>query len=700
MRKPKLRLDRVRRSRFLPFLAWFPVSRETLRADVVAGVTVALVLVPQSMAYAQLAGMPAHYGLYTAFLPVLVAALWGSSGQLATGPVAVVSLLTAAALTPIAAQGSAQYVALAIALTFLVGCLQFSLGVLRLGFLVNFLSHPVIAGFTSAAAIIIALSQLNKILGVPMPRSEVFLMDVWGVLAQLAGAHWPTVAFGVLAFAAMLAFRRWLPAWPGVLITVAVATAISAAIGFERAASGSVEQLADSEARTLAREYLEAQGRVRQLEEERRTKLAEFARTDRNQPAGSQHAAALNYEIELFGLRIADRNAENRRRRRLLRQLVFERGKDASGNERFFPPGSVVAGDGMRWRIQSLDASGIRFQGGGEVVGRIPAGLPEFRAPPIDLPTIASLLATALVISLVGFMEAISIAKAIAARTRQRIDPNQELLGQGLANLAGSVTQCYPASGSFSRSAVNFQAGARTGLSSVVTAGIVMVTLLFLTPLLYHLPQAVLAAVIMLAAISLIHFDAIRHAWKVQRHDGIASALTFAVALALAPHLDLAILVGASLSILLFLYRSMRPRVAILARSPDGELREATDDELPHDDEIVAVRFDGQLYFANVPYFEDSLLDISARFAKARYVLVVADGINQIDASGEETIRLLVQRLAENRMRLAFSGLKPQVMSVLRATGTLDAIGEGQVFDDAEQALAALGERVKERAPC
>lgn len=699
MRKPKLRLDRVRRSRFLPFLAWFPISRETLRADVVAGVTVALVLVPQSMAYAQLAGMPAHYGLYTAFLPVLVGALWGSSGQLATGPVAVVSLLTAAALTPIAAQGSAQYVALAITLTFLVGCLQFALGVLRLGFVVNFLSHPVIAGFTSAAAIIIALSQLNKILGVPMPRSEVFLADVWGVLLQLPGAHWPTVAFGVLAFAAMIAFRRWLPAWPGVLVTVAIATAISAAIGFERSASGSVEQLADSEARTLAREYLEAQTRVQQLEEERRTKLAELARTDRKQPAGSQHAAALNYEIELLALRIADRNAENRRRLRLLRQLVFESGPDAAGRIGFFPPGSANTGDGMRWRIKTLDANHIGFQGGGEVVGRIPAGLPELRLPPIDLASLASLLATALVISMVGFMEAISIAKAIAARTRQRIDPNQELIGQGLANLAGSVTQCYPASGSFSRSAVNFQAGAQTGFASVVTAGIVMLTLVFLTPLLYHLPQAVLAAVIMLAGISLIHFEAIRHAWKVQRHDGVAGALTFVAALALAPHLDLAILAGAGLSILLFLYRSMRPRVAVLARSADGALREAVDDELPHDDDIVVVRFDGQLYFANVPYFEDSLLDISARFPKAKYVLVVADGINQIDASGEETIRLLVQRLAENNVRLAFSGLKPQVLEALRATGTLEAIGERNIFRNELQALAALGERVKKPDP-
>lgn len=551
-----------RLTRLLPFLAWFPLKGADVRADVVAGITVALVLVPQSMAYAQLAGLPPHYGLYTAFLPVLIAGLWGSSGQLATGPVAVVSLLVAAALTPLAAQGSAHYVELAIALAFLVGCIQLVLGALRLGFVVNFLSHPVIAGFTSAAAIIIALSQLHKLLGVPMPRSEVFLLDVWGVLKQLPDTHLPTLAFGAGALAAMFAFRRLLPAWPGVLITAAIATALSAATDFER------------------------------------------------------------------------------------------------------------------------------------VVGRIPAGLPELKWPLLDPATLASLLATALVISVVGFMEAISIAKAIAARTRQRLDPDQELIGQGLANLAGSLTQCFPASGSFSRSAVNYQAGARTGLASVVAGGLVMLTLLFLTPLLYHLPEAVLAAIIMMAVFSLVNFAGIRHAWRAQRHDGVAGAATFAAALALAPHLDIAILAGAALSILLFLYRSMRPRVAILGRHPDGTLRDAAVHGLPLSEQVVAVRFDGELYFANVPYFEGSLLDIAARFPKARHVLVVAEGINQIDASGDDVVRRLVEQLRANGVTLAFSGLKRQVLEVMRATGTLEVIGAGNIFIHEDAALAALADSV------
>jgi sulfate permease, SulP family len=681
--------------RLFPFLRWFPLTPDTLRSDMTAGVTVALVLVPQSMAYAQLAGLPAQYGLYTAFLPVLVAGLWGSSAQLATGPVAVVSLLTAAALTPLAAQGSAQYIALAIVLAFLVGCIQIALGASRLGFVVNFLSHPVLAGFTSAAAIIIALSQLNKMLGVPMPRSESFLLDVWGVLQQFPQAHWPSLAFGAGAFAVMLAFRRFLPTWPGVLITVAAATALSAALGFERSAGGRIEQLADSEARALALDYLDAHRNLEALSAERAAKRSELARTARTLPTDRQHAAALAYEIELLTLRLEDRVAENRRRLRLLRQLVFERAPDASGEMRFVAPGSAAAGDGVRWRIQSLDADGIRFAGGGEVVGRIPAGLPEVRLPDMDLAMMATLFTTALVISLVGFMEAISIAKSIAVRTRQRLDPDRELLGQGLANLAGSFTQCFPASGSFSRSAVNYQAGARTGFSSVVTAAIVMLTLLLLTPLLRHLPQAVLAAVIMLAVFSLINFQGIRHAWRVQPHDGLAGALTFIVVLAFAPHLDRGILIGASAAVLLFLYRTMRPRVAILGRHPDGTLRDAAVHGLAVNETVVPVRFDGQLYFANVPYFEDSLLEISARFPGARYILVIADGVNQIDASGEQTIVQLAQRLSENGVGLAFSGLKKQVRDALEAAGALEALGRHNVFIHEDQALAALGERAR-----
>ncbi len=433
-------------ARFLPFLRWFPMGAGTLRADLVAGVTVALVLVPQSMAYAQLAGVPAYYGLYAAFLPGIVAALWGSSKQLATGPVAVVSLLTASALTPFAQAQSDEFVALAIALALMVGVIQLALGLFRLGLVVNFLSHPVIAGFSTAAALIIGLSQLNKIFGVDMPRSEHFVRDVWTVLLQVGDTHWPTLAMGVASFAVMLALRTWRPSLTGVLIAVAATTLASWGLGFEAS--------------------------------------------------------------------------------------------------------------------------------GGKVVGQIPAGLPSFALPAIDLSVVIKLLPSALVISLVGFMEAISIAKAMAVKTKSRIDPSQELIGQGLGNVFGSLTQSFPTSGSFSRSAVNLGADARTGMSSVFAGVVVLVTLLLLTPLLYHLPQAVLAAVIMLAVSGLVNFKAIRHAWTAQRDDGVAAVVTFVATLAFAPHLDTGILVGAGLAIVLFLYRTMQPRAAVLGRYPDGTLRD------------------------------------------------------------------------------------------------------------------------------
>jgi len=257
---------------------------------------------------------------------------------------------------------------------------------------------------------------------------------------------------------------------------------------------------------------------------------------------------------------------------------------------------------------------------------------------------VGNLLSAAIVIALVGFMEAISIAKAMAAKTKQKIDPNQELLGQGLANLVGACSQAFPVSGSFSRSAVNIGAGARSGLSSVFTGLFVLLTLLLLTPLLYHLPQAVLAAVIIMAVIGLINFGAIKHAWQANRHDGIASIVTFIATLAFAPHLDNGILVGAGLAIVLYLYRTMQPRVAILGRFHDGTLRDAKVNNLPPSEVVTAVRFDGRLYFANVSYFEDTILEAVANNPKASYLLVVGDAINEIDASGEEVMHQVVER--------------------------------------------------------
>ena len=303
---------------------------------------------------------------------------------------------------------------------------------------------------------------------------------------------------------------------------------------------------------------------------------------------------------------------------------------------------------------------------------------------------ISALISSALVISLVGFMEAISIAKAMAAKTRDRIDPNQDLIGQGIANIAGSFSQAFPASGSFSRSAVNLSAGPRSGMSRVFAGLIVLISLLFLTPLLYHLPQAVLAAVIMMAVIGLLNFKAIRHAWHTHKHDGIASVVTFAATLAFAPHLDKGILVGAGLAILLYLYRTMTPRVAILGRFHDGTLRDVKVHNLPVSENIIAIRYDGSLYFANVSYFEDAILEAVSDNPRAKHLLIVANGINQLDASGDEVMHHAVERLRANGIRVVFSGLKKQVIDVMHHSGLYDYIGQENIFPDEDLALDSI----------
>ncbi len=679
---------------FFPFLRWLPYSGINFRADLLAGLTVALVLVPQSMAYAQLAGLPAYYGLYAAFLPVMVAALWGSSNQLGTGPVAVVSLLTASSLAPLAATGSANFIALAVMLALMVGVVQLTLGLFRLGVVVNFLSHPVIVGFTNAAAMIIGLSQMNKLIGVPMGRSEHFINDIWGVLQQVGDTHLPTLAMGVGAITLIWGLRRFAPKVPGVLVAVALSTLISWAIGFERNSNATLEQIADPEARILLAEFMSTESRIKEINNQIAAKATELKRISVKEDEPSRYAVTLNYEMELLKIQIQDREDENRRRTRALKSISFEQVASSDGKSVSFHPSgklpSGLTGDGHRWRIAKVSQDKLKLTGGGEVVGRIPEGLPSFGVPKISWDMLGSLLSAAIVISLVGFMEAISIAKAIAARTKQKIDPNQELVGQGLANIVGSFTQAFPVSGSFSRSAVNINSGAKTGMSSVFTGLLVLLTLLFLTPLLYHLPQAVLAAVIIMAVIGLINFGAVKHAWHANKHDGLASVVTFLATLAFAPHLDNGIIVGAGLSIGLYLYRTMTPRVAILGRFHDGTLRDAKVNQLPPSDLVTAVRFDGRLYFANVAYFEDAILEAVANNPEAPYLLIVGEGINEMDASGEEVIRHLVKRMNEIGVVMIFAGLKKQVLEVMHATGLWTMIGERRFFSTAELALERL----------
>lgn len=678
--------------RIFPFLRWQRPNQDILKADFSAGLAVALVLVPQSMAYAHLAGLPPVYGLYAALLPVVVAALWGSSNQLATGPVAVVSLLTATALIPFASPGSGEYIALAIALAFLVGIIQLSMGLLHMGALVSFISHPVIVGFTNAAALIIGLSQLNKILGVPIDTSGHFMVGLWGVMKELPNLHWPTLMFGLGAILIMLAFKRVIPKVPGVLAAVVILTLLSWMFGFERKTEVDIAGIASPEVAAQLAEWGELKEQRAALDSRIRQRDAEI---DEALPT---EAAAIRYEVELLRIdfdAVTQRTSDLQRALRKIRLLeVTEAGDTPPAFMAADAVGSDHVARGPRWRIDGVEGSTVRLNAGGKVVGNIPAGLPNLAMPELSATTIAALFTTAFVIALVGFTEAIAIARAIAGRTGQRLNPNQELIGQGLGNLAGSLTQGYPVSGSFSRSAVNLNAGGRTGLSSVFTALLILLVLLFLTPLFYHLPEAVLAAVIIMAVIGLINFKAIKHAWLASKHDGAAAIVTFVATLAVAPNLDIGILIGVGLAVALFLYRSMRPRVSELARFSDGTLREAQRYGLKASDDIGLLRFDRSLYFANVPYFEDAVLELAARHPNAKYLIVVTKGINEIDASGEEVIHSLVDRLKARGVTLIFAGLKAQVLEVMERTGLDEVIGKENIFRSTEASIDAVQARV------
>ena len=557
-----IRFARGLLANFTPFAGWIgELRRPAVRsADITAGVTVALVLVPQSMAYAQLAGLPPHHGLYASFLPVAIASIFGSSRQLATGPVAVVSLMTASALGPLAADNPQAYVSYAVTLALLVGLVQLMLGVIRLGFLIAFLSHPVVLGFTNAAAIIIATSQLGKLFGVEAGPTEHHYETVWRtIVLALESPHWPTISITLLSLAAIVAIKRYYAHLPNILIAVAATTLVSWIIGFENT--------------------------------------------------------------------------------------------------------------------------------GGQVVGSIPRGLPPFELPQLDFSSITQLLGIAVTIALIGFMEAFSVAKAMAVRTRQRLDANQELIGQGLGNITASCFQGYAVAGSFSRSAVNAEAGAVTGFSAVVSGAAVGLTLLLLTPLLYHLPQTILAIIIIMAVGGLVRIKPMIHAWKAQKHDGIVALTTFVLTLAYAPHLETGIITGVLLSLGLFIYRTMSPRIYSLSRHMEGGLREAGGANPRQCPKIEMLRFEGSLFFANTTYFENKVLERVAAMPGLRFIIVDAVAINEIDATGEAMLRTLSETLASQRISILFARVPGNVMAALRRTGFAGEAGEHRFFHSHEDAL-------------
>ncbi len=586
--------------KLFPFLYWIKELKnpKVLKADFIAGVTVAMVIVPQSMAYAQLAGLGPQYGLYASFLPVMIAALMGSSRQLSTGPVAVVSLLTAAALGEVVTDTS-SYVLYASLLALIVGLFQFTLGVLRMGFITNFLSHPVISGFTNAAAIIIGASQLSRVLGIRVINSSdtdwasacqpLTLMErletaggkglhticnadqnyetIWRLFeAAIYYAHVPTVVMAVMSLLVMVVLKQFFPRVPSILTVVVISTVVSFLIGYEGMG------------------------------------------------------------------------------------------------------GAIVS---------SIDVSGVV----------------SFQMPSFDFKVMGTLFVYAITISLIGFMEAISVAKSMATKTKQRLDVNQELIGQGLSNVVSSFFQGYAVSGSFSRSAVNSSAGAVTGFSSVVTAVIVGLTLLWLTPLLYHLPQATLATIIVMAILHLINFAPIRHAWKVEKHDGVVGALTFVLTLIFAPHLENGIAFGIIMSLGLFLYRTMQPRFSeFSARDGSKFFISVTDnDEDESKDESVnavkIVKFSGSLYFANAAYFENKMLELIAKNREQlKYIIVDVTGINQIDASGEDVLSSLVELCSISGIEILFARAEG-IEAVLQRSGFISKFGEGRFFNRRAEAL-------------
>jgi SulP family sulfate permease len=552
-------------SYFIHFFQRFSMRRETLKDDLLAGITVSLVAIPQSLAYAQLAGVPAYYGLYASLIPTIFGALFGSSRQLSTGPVAMTSLLTAASVAPLAAHGTELFYSYVILLALLSGLFQIAFGVLRMGVLLNFLSHPVLMGFINAAALIISLSQLPTLLGIPSKQTSHFLVDIWGVLSSAGTMHEISLGFGLSAIILLLAFKKYAPKLPGVLITVALLTWVS-------------------------------------------------------------------YALEFANM-------------------------------------------------------------GGRVVGEIPQGLPGLSLPPMDWHASIALLPAGFVIALISFMEAMSSSKVIAIKTRQPWDQNKELIGQGMAKVAAAFSHSMPVSGSFSRSALNLALNARTGFASVVSAFSVLLTLLFFTPLLYHLPKPVLAAIIMVAVLGLVNFQNFAKAWQANRDDGVASMVTFVATLAFAPNIQNGILTGILLSLALLLYRMMRPHIAILGMHQDATLRDAQRHNLPPlHPKVGALRFDGALRFVNVSYFEDALLQLERENPEINHVLVKCSGINDVDASGVEMLANLVTRFRDNGITLIFSGFKKQVQDVLDRTGLTEKIGASSIFATDREAIIQLNQ--------
>ena len=562
--------------RYFPILGWGrQYSRQTLASDLLAAVIVTVLLIPQSLAYALLAGLPAEVGLYASILPLIAYAVFGTSRVLAVGPVAVVSLMTAAAVGNVAVQGTPEYLAAAIALALISGLMLLGLGLFRLGFLANFLSHPVISGFITASGLIIAASQLKHVLGIPASGHNLIEI-IQSLVTNLDRTNVYSLAIGVLSIGGLFWMRGGFKAF-------------------------------------LVRRGVKA--------------------------------------------RVADLLAKS-------------------------APIAVVA-----FSILAVAGFGLTDRGVA-IVGHIPQALPSLVLPTFDASLWTSLLATAALISIIGFVESVSVAQTLAARRRQRIDPDQELVGLGTANLASAFSGGFPVTGGFARSIVNFDAGAATPAAGVFTAGGIALAALYLTPLLYFLPKAALAATIIVAVTALIDIGALRRTWNYSRSDFAAMAATILVTLGLG--VEAGVSTGVGLSLILHLYRTSRPHCAVVGLVPGTEhFRNVDRHNVITSPYLVTLRVDESLYFANARFLEDRIAALVAANRELKHVILMCSAVNEIDASALESLEAINHRLKEADVGFHLSEVKGPVTDRLQTTHFMEELN-GKVFLSQFQAFAAL----------
>ncbi len=554
--------------KLFPFLAWrHSVTRETLRADLMAGLLAAMVVLPQGVAYATLAGMPPQYGLYCAILPAVVAALWGSSRHQISGPTNAMSLVVFATMAPLAIPGSDAYIELVLTLALLVGLLQFGMGVARLGALVNFISHTVVVAFTAGAGLLIIAAQLRHFFGAPIPSGGGFFATLSGFAQHVTAIDpWVTMV-GATTLAAAIAAKHYLPRIPYMIVAMIA--------------------------------------------------------------------------------------------------------------------GSLV---GLLFRLAGVAVV--------PAVGALPSGIPALSLPSFDPETWRRIFPAALALTVLGLTEAVSIARAVAIKSGDRVDGNQEFIGQGLSNIVGAFGSAYPSSGSFNRTGVNFEAGAQTPLAAVFSAGLLVVILLVVGPLAAYLPLAAMAALLFVVAWGLIDVPAMRRIARTSRTEAMVLVVTFVATLAI--QLEFAILVGVLVSLLVYLHRTTHPRLTPVTpdrKSPQRRFVPVWDAEpagATTCPQLSLLRVDGSLFFGAVEHVQDELHHARASAPGRRDILLIGSGVNFIDVAGAE---LLVQEAKLTRDAggvLYLCNLNPAVREVLERGGFLDLIGRGNVFHAKDDAIRAI----------